>query len=383
MYVRPEMNAATIGVLSGADRRVALVPDGARRLIKSGLSVLVESGAGVGAYHSDAAYEGFGAVVASRDEVLEKGDVLLSVTRPPAEDLDRLRAGQALIGMLDPQSDPDLFARLGDRGVVAVSLERLPRTLSRAQTMDVLTSQASVSGYRAALVAATAYSRYLPMLITAAGTSRPARVLILGAGVAGLSAIGTARRLGAVVTGYDVRPETRTEVESLGARFLVLTSVAGAAGEGGYARALTDDEQRAQQAELEEQLASFDIVITTAAVPGRKPPLLIPASAISRMAAGSVIVDLASGPLGGNVEGSQAGHTVDTEGGVTVIGVADAAADVPGASSDALSSNFSAVLGSLLADGHVEIDPADEVHAAIVVAGMPSEGGSGAGVPAV
>jgi NAD(P) transhydrogenase subunit alpha len=267
--------------------------------------------------------------------------------------------------------------------VVAVSLEALPRTLSRAQTMDVLTSQASVSGYRAVLLAAGAYPRYLPMLITAAGTSRPARVLVLGAGVAGLSAIGTARRLGAVVTGYDVRPETKTEVESLGGRFLELKSVAAAAGEGGYARALTAEEQQAQQAELEAQLASFDIVITTAAVPGRRPPLLVPATGVARMAPGSVIVDLACGPLGGNVEGSVAGQTIETKGGVTVIGVPNAAADVPGASSDALSSNLSAVLGSLIKDGQLALDPDDEVHAAIVVAGLPNEGGSGAGVPAV
>jgi NAD(P) transhydrogenase subunit alpha len=374
------MRVATIGVLAGAadDRRVALVPDGARRLVKAGSAVLVESGAGVGAFHLDQAYEAAGAVVAARDVVLDKADVLLSVTRPPAGDLERLRAGQALIGMLDPESDPAAIAALGRRGVTAVSLERLPRTLSRAQALDVLTSQASVAGYRAALVAASTYSRYLPMLITAAGTSRPARVLVLGAGVAGLSAIGTVRRLGAVVTGYDVRPETRVEVESLGARFLELTSVGPAAGEGGYARALTEDEQKAQQAELQARLESFDIVITTAAVPGRRPPLLVPAAALEGMAPGSVVVDLACGPLGGNVEGSVAGATLTTPGGVTVIGIANGAAEVPGAASDALSSNFSAVLATLVRDGELAIDPQDEVHAAIVVAQPPGDGGTDA-----
>jgi NAD(P) transhydrogenase subunit alpha len=380
------MTVGTIGVLAGLlddDRRVALVPDGARRLCRSGLTVMVESGAGRGAHHSDASYESAGAVVATRDAVLEKGDVLLSVTRPPHADLERLRAGQVLVGMLDPQSDPDLFAGLDSRGVIAVSLERLPRMLSRAQSMDVLTSQASVSGYRAALVAASAYGRYLPMLITAAGTSRPARVLVLGAGVAGLSAIGTFRRLGGVVTGYDIRPESKVEVESLGARFLELSAVGPAAGEGGYARALTEEEQTAQQSELEAQLASFDIVITTAAVPGRQPPLLVPARGVSAMAAGSVIVDLASGPLGGNVEGSVAGASVETQGGVTIIGIANAAADIPGAASDALSSNFSAVLATLVKDGQLEIDPDDEVHAAIVVTGLDRKGGGDAGVASV
>jgi NAD(P) transhydrogenase subunit alpha len=374
------MRVATIGVLAQAadDRRVALVPDGARRLVKAGSAVVVESGAGAGAFHPDQAYEAAGAVVAARDVVLDKADVLLSVTRPPAGDLERLRSGQALIGLLDPGSDPEAIEALGRRGVTAVSLERLPRTLSRAQALDVLTSQASVAGYRAALVAASAYGRYLPMLITAAGTSRPARVLVLGAGVAGLSAIGTVRRLGAVVTGYDVRPETRVEVESLGARFLELTSVGPAAGKGGYARALTEDEQKAQQAELQARLDSFDIVITTAAVPGRRPPLLVPAAALERMAPGSVVVDLACGPLGGNVEGSVAGATLTTPGGVTVIGIANAAAEVPGAASDALSSNFSAVLATLVRDGELVIDPEDEVHAAIVVARPPDDGGTDA-----
>lgn len=380
------MRAATIGVLAAPlehDRRVALVPDGARRLVRAGSAVIVEAGAGRGAHHSDAAYEAVGAVTSPRDAVLDKGDVLLSVTRPPRSDLERLRPGQALVGLLDPQSEPDLFADLDRRGVVAVSLERLPRTLSRAQTMDALTSQASVSGYRAVLVAATTYTRYLPMLITAAGTSRPARLLVLGAGVAGLSAIGTARRLGAVVTGYDVRPETRVEIESLGARFLELKAVGPAGGEGGYARALSEEEQRAQQAELEEHLAGFDIVITTAAVPGRRPPLLVPGSAVARMGPGSVIVDLACGPLGGNVEGAVAGETVETPGGVSIVGIPNAAADVPGAASDALSSNFSAVLASIVKDGELALDRADEVHAATVVAGWKDEGGDDADVAAV
>ena len=364
------MTVEAVGVLadrSEGERRVALVPDGVRRLVKAGMTVLVETGAGRDAHHGDDAYTDAGALVSTRAAVLDKGDVLLAVTRPPTEDLDRLRAGQTLIGMLAPQSDPDLFCQLGTRGVVAVSLERLPRTLSRAQPLDVLSSQASVAGYRAALVAAEAYDRYFPMLITAAGTSRPARVLVLGAGVAGLAAIGTARRLGAVVTGYDVRPETKGEVESLGARFLELAPIDAAAGDG-YARPLGEEEQKTQRADLESQLGSFDIVITTAAVPGRRPPLLVTRAGLERMPPGSVVVDAACGPEGGNVEGSVASRRIETPAGVTLIGLANPAAAVAGAASAALSTNYSAVLSVLVRDGELTIDPDDEIHAAIVVA---------------
>jgi NAD(P) transhydrogenase subunit alpha len=332
------------------------------------VAVVVESGAGAAARYPDDAYVEAGATVAARDEVVAGADVLLCVARPEPAVLDELRPDQVLVGLLAPQETPDLFADLAARGVTAVSLEGIPRTLSRAQAMDVLTSQAGVAGYKAALVAANAFGGFFPMLITAAGTSRPARVLVLGAGVAGLSAIGTARRLGAVVTGYDVRPETRGEVESLGARFLVMESVGPAGGEGGYARALTADEQQAQQEELESHLASFDVVITTAAVPGRRPPVLVPSSGLDRMRSGSVVVDMAAGPLGGNVESSVAGESKVTDKGVTVIGAANLASGVPRAASDALSQNMSAVLGLLVKDGELVIDPGDEVQAAIVVA---------------
>jgi NAD(P) transhydrogenase subunit alpha len=364
------MKVTTVGVLSDeteGERRVALVPDGVRRLSRSGLSALVERGAGARAWYPDEAYVDAGASVASRDEVLDKGDVLLCISRPPPETLGRLRPGQAVVGLLALNGEPELAGELARRGVVAVTLERLPRTLSRAQALDVLTSQASVAGYKAVLVAAEQFGRYFPMLITAAGTSRPARVLVLGAGVAGLSAVGTARRLGAVVTGYDVRPETRTEVESLGAKFLVLESVGSASGEGGYARALTEEEQRAQQEELQSHIAGFDVVITTAAVPGARPPLLVPASALEAMRPGSVVVDMASGPLGGNVEGSVPGRSTVTPGGVTVVGASNLAATVPTAASDAFSQNMLAVIGLLVRDGELVIDTEDEVQAAIVV----------------
>lgn len=364
------MKVSTIGVLKAGqdgENRVPLVPDTARRLVRQGLEVVVEAGAGVGAWYPDEAYIEAGARTAAFEELVAAAQVLVSLDRPAPQRLGRLKSGQALVGLLGGPGDGEL-TELAGRGVVVVSLETLPRTLSRAQSMDVLTSQASVAGYKAVLVAAGAFGRYFPLLITAAGTSRPARVLVLGAGVAGLSAIGTARRLGAVVTGYDVRPETKGEVQSLGAKFLELTSVASGSGSGGYARVLTPEEQEAQQAELESHLAAFDVVITTAAVPGRRPPLLIRSPALDAMRPGSVIVDMASGALGGNVETSVPDTSVTTPGGVTVIGASNLPSTVPTAASDAFSQNIGSVLGVLVRDGELALDPDDEVIRAVVVA---------------
>jgi NAD(P) transhydrogenase subunit alpha len=251
--------------------------------------------------------------------------------------------------------------------VTAISLDGLPRTLSRAQPMDALSSQANVAGYKAAIVAAEAFGRFFPMLITAAGTARPARVLVLGAGVAGLQAIGTARRLGAIVSGYDVRPASQGEVESLGATFIVLKAVADAAGEGGYARELTADERQAQQEELTSHIAKHDVVITTAQVPGRRPPLLVTEDAIKAMAPGSVIVDMGASDLGGNVAGSVPGVVAVTGNWVTVIGAGQLAASVPTAASNAYSRNISALLEHLCADGELVIDLTDEIQAGVVV----------------
>jgi NAD(P) transhydrogenase subunit alpha len=233
--------------------------------------------------------------------------------------------------------------------------------------MDALTSQANVAGYKAAIVAASAFGRFFPLLITAAGTARPAKVLILGTGVAGLQAIGTARRLGAVVSAYDVRPQTKTEVESLGATFIELTSVGTAAGEGGYARALTEDERQAQQAELAGHIARQDVIITTAQVPGRRPPLLVTGEALKAMAAGSVVVDMGSGPLGGNVAGSVPGKTIVTENGVTVIGAGNLAATVPTAASAAFARNVSSLLLHMVSDGELAIDTSDDIQAGVVI----------------
>jgi NAD(P) transhydrogenase subunit alpha len=270
--------------------------------------------------------------------------------------------------MLNPLVDPAFVAGLAGRGVTVISMDGLPRTLPKAQAMDALTSQANVAGYKAAIVAASAFGRFFPLLITAAGTARPAKVLILGTGVAGLQAIGTAKRLGAVVSAYDVRPQTKPEVESLGATFIELTSVGAAAGEGGYARALTEDERQAQQAELAGHIARQDVVITTAQVPGRRPPLLVTGEALKAMAAGSVIVDMGAGPLGGNVDGSVPGETVVTENGVTVIGAGNLAATVPGAASAAFARNVSSLLLHMVADGELAIDVSDDIQAGVIIA---------------
>jgi NAD(P) transhydrogenase subunit alpha len=233
--------------------------------------------------------------------------------------------------------------------------------------MDALTSQANGAGYKAALVAAAAFGRFFPMLITAAGTARPAKVLVLGTGVAGLQAIGTARRLGAVVSAYDVRPETKTEAESLGATFIELASVGPAGGKGGYARALTADERQAQQAELAGHIGRHDVVITTAQVPGRRPPELVTGEAIKAMAAGSVIVDMGAGPLGGNVAGSVPDQTIVTENGVMVIGAGGLAATVPAAASAAFARNVTALLLHMVADGELAFDLSDEIQAGVVI----------------
>jgi NAD(P) transhydrogenase subunit alpha len=350
------------------ERRVALVPDAVGRLDGVGADVVVEEGAGLGASFSDDAYLRAGAAVVGTDEVVSRADVVVTVAAPPADVEDRLRPGQTLVGILRPLVEPERAKRLADRGVTAISLDGLPRTLSRAQSMDALTSQANVAGYKAALVAANAFGRFFPLLITAAGTAKPADVLVLGAGVAGLQAMATARRLGAMVTGYDVRPETRSEIESLGARYLELEAVvASASGEGGYARPLTESEQAAQQEELGASMARFDVVITTAQVPGRRPPLLVTGPAMAKMRAGSVVVDLGASPLGGNVEGSEPSRTVVTANGVTIIGATNLPAQVPTAASAAFSRNVCALLGLLVRDGAVVIDRDDEIQAGVVV----------------
>jgi NAD(P) transhydrogenase subunit alpha len=361
------MKVAVVKENAPGERRVALVPETVPKLTKAGAEVLVESGAGAAAWFPDSAYAQAGAAIVSTAELYNGADVILTVTRPHPEAIARMRAGQTVVGMLSTLIDPGLARDLADRGVTAVSLDGLPRTLSRAQTMDALTSQANVAGYKAVLVAASAFGRFFPLLITAAGTAPPAKVLVLGAGVAGLQAIGTARRLGAVVSGYDVRPASQGEVESLGATFIKLTSVESAAGEGGYARELTAEERQAQQDELAGHIARHDVVITTAQVPGRRPPLLVTDDALKAMSPGSVIVDMGASALGGNVTGSQPGETVVTGNGVRIIGADNLPATVPTASSNAYSRNISALLLHMTSDGALAIDTTDEIQAGVVI----------------
>ncbi len=388
------MKAAVVKETAPGERRVALVPDAIARLRPAGIDVLVESGAGDQAWLADAVYAEAGATIVSSAELYLTADVILTVTKPTAAMMSQLRKGQAIVGMLAPLTDPRLAAALAASGVTAISLDGLPRTLSRAQPMDALTSQSNVAGYKAVLVAAAEYGRFFPLLITAAGTARPARVLVLGTGVAGLQAIGTARRLGALVSGYDVRPSSKGEVESLGATFVELTSVGSAAGEGGYARELTTEERQAQQDELAGHIARHDVVITTAQVPGRRPPLLVTEDAIKAMSAGSVIVDMGASALGGNVTGSVPGETVVTGNGVTIIGADNLPATVPTAASNAYSRNLAALLLHLTADGALAIDPSDEIQAGVVITHdgrvihegvaallQPTEGGAGVDGP--
>jgi NAD(P) transhydrogenase subunit alpha len=364
------MDGLTVGVIketAGRERRVALDPEGVARLASARCEVLVEAGAGAAAWFSDAAYIDAGATIVPAAAVLDNVPVVLCVRPPAHRVLEALHQGQIIIGMLGLLSDPSLARELAATGVTAVSLDGLPRTLSRAQAMDALTSQANVAGYRSVLLAAQTFGRYFPMMVTAAGTARPAEVLVLGAGVAGLQAIGTARRLGALVRAFDVRPDSRTEVASLGAAFLDITSVTAAAGEGGYARAMTESAQLALAEELETHVVRHNVVITTAQVPGRRPPLLVTADAVHAMRPGSVVVDVASSPLGGNVAQSQPGETIVTGNGVTVIGADDLPSTMPTSASAAYSRNVSALLLHLLVDGQVVINLDDEIQAGVVM----------------
>ncbi|HZX79045.1 NAD(P) transhydrogenase subunit alpha [Lysobacter sp.] len=313
------MAGITIGVAgetASGERRVALTPETCRKLVARGAHVRVQRGAGRQSAFTDESYAEAGAeLVDDADAALREADVVLCVQPPPADVLRSLRQGTTVVGLLAPQSDAARGEAIAARGLLAFPLERLPRT-TRAQSMDVLSSQAGMAGYKAVLIAAQLAPRFFPMLTTAAGTIRPSKVLVVGAGVAGLQAIATARRLGAQVEGFDVRTETREQIESLGGKFLDLG--VSAAGEGGYARALTDDERAEQQRRLAEHLKNVDVIVCTAAVPGRPAPKIITAGMVSGMRPGSVIVDLAA-ETGGNCELTRPGETLDSNG-VTVAG---------------------------------------------------------------
>ncbi len=346
---------------AAGERRVALVPELVGRLVSGRFEVLVEQGAGEAASFPDAAYTEAGARVVA--DVYGEAEAIAKVQKPSEEETARLREGQVLIGFLQPLTDPDGIARLAGRGVTAFAMESIPRT-TRAQSMDALSSQATVSGYKAALIAADRLPKFFPMLMTAAGTVAPAKVLVLGAGVAGLQAVATARRLGAVVTGFDVRPVVREQIESLGASWLDL-GVVGEETEGGYAQELSEEQQRRQEEELEARLPDFDVVITTALIPGRAAPRLIPASAVAAMRPGSVIVDLAA-EAGGNCELTVPGEEVVREN-VTIVGPTNLPSSMPFHASQLYARNVAALLQHLAPEGELALDFEDEITAGACV----------------
>src|SRR2546421_561972 len=339
---------------AAGERRVVLVPESVKRLIGGGFEVAIERGAGDAASFPDRDYEQAGATLV---DAPYPGDAVVKVKAPSTTEAKRLREGQILIGFLQPLTDRAGIDRLSENGVIAFAMESIPR-ISRAQSMDALSSQATVSGYKAAILAADRLPKFFPMLMTAAGTVAPAKVLVLGAGVAGLQAIATSRRLGAVVSGFDVRPIVREQVESLGATFLDL-GVTGEETAGGYARELTEEEQQRQQEALEARLPEFDAVITTALVPGRPAPRLIPASAVAGMRPGSVIVDLAA-EAGGNCELTQP-HQGGVRHGVTIHRPTNPPPTLPVHPSPVYARNVSELLRELVKDGALALDFDDEV----------------------
>jgi H+-translocating NAD(P) transhydrogenase subunit alpha len=341
------------------ERRVALVPEIVAKLAASGIDVVVEPGAGEAAAFTDESFREAGAELGDP----WSAELVAKVRKPADGEVDRLRDGQVLVGFLQPLTDAEGIERLAARGVTAFAMESIPR-ITRAQPMDALSSQATVSGYKAVILAADRLPRFLPMLMTAAGTVTPAKVLVIGAGVAGLQAIATARRLGAVVSGFDVRPVVKEQVESLGASFLEL-GVVGEETEGGYARELTEEEQRRQQEELEGKIGDFDVVITTALIPGRPAPKLIPRSAIESMRPGSVIVDLAA-EAGGNAELTQADRDVVHEG-VTILGPTNLPSSMPYHASQLYARNVSALVQHLAPEGALLLDFEDEITAGACV----------------
>ncbi len=346
-----------IGVIresAQGERRVAMVPDVAKKLAGAGMELAIERGAGLSAGFPDSAY----GVTASDDAagVYNNADIVFAVQPPTLEQVSKLRRSAVLIGALAPYRERELVKALRDGGITSFALELLPRT-TRAQAMDILSSQAAAAGYKAMLIAAQAAPKFYPMLTTAAGTVRPSKVLVIGAGVAGLQAIATARRLGAMVEGFDVRPETKEQIESLGAKFLDLG--VSAAGEGGYARELTAEERAQQQAALANHLKGIDVVVTTAAVPGRAAPKIVTAAMIAGMKPGAVIVDLAA-ETGGNTELTRAGESVDSNG-VTIIGPVNLPAQTATHASEMYARNLFTFAQLLVKDGAIHVDFNDDL----------------------
>ncbi len=340
------------------ERRVALVPDVVAKLIGAGHTVTVERGAGNAAFYPDAAYEKAGAALADGAAVYAGAEIVTRVAKPDDAEVAAIPRGATLVGFLAPLGDPRSVERYAAAGLSALAMELIPRT-TLAQAMDALSSQASIGGYKAVLLAAAALPKYFPMLTTAAGTVQPAKVFVIGAGVAGLQALGTARRLGAAVTGYDARTAVKEQVQSLGAKFFEIAGIE-ATGQGGYARELTPEEIAIQRAAMVKAIGASDVVITTAAVPGRKAPVLVTAEAVAAMAPGSVIVDLAA-ETGGNCELTVPGQTVVSDNGVSIIGALNLPATVPSNASQLYARNVQALLTYLIKDGALSLDAQDEI----------------------
>jgi len=352
--------------IGGDEKRVALVPAVIKKLVADKHEVLVESGAGLLASHDDDAYIASGARIVAPQTAWNEADIVLVVRPPTVESVQQMRRGALLAGMIKPLDHPEFLQAIAPTGVTAMALELLPR-ITRAQAMDVLSSQANLAGYESVILAAETLEKIFPMMMTAAGTLQPARVFVIGAGVAGLQAIATAKRLGAVVSAYDVRPAVKEQVQSVGAKFIELPlDTAGAQDAGGYAKEQSAEQQQKQRDLMAKVIADSDVVITTALVPGKPAPKLIPASAVERMQRGSVIVDLAS-ERGGNCELTEPGQIV-VKHGVTIIGLTNVAALVPAHASQVYAANLHKLLAILInKEGQLNLDLNDEIVAGVVV----------------
>jgi proton-translocating NAD(P)+ transhydrogenase subunit alpha len=342
------------------ERRVALVPETAGKFVKAGITVAIEHDAGRAAGFLDEAYAAAGATIAA-DEVdtVADADIVVRVNRPSDAELDGLKRGAIVVGFLAPLGDPRSVERYAQRGLTALSMDAIPRT-TKAQAMDALSSQANIGGYKAALIAANTLPKFFPMLTTAAGTIKPAKALIIGAGVAGLQAIATCRRLGAVVTAYDTRPVVKEQVQSLGAKFLEIDVGESGEGQGGYARELSAEALEKQRLGMIKAIGAADVVITTAAVPGRRAPILITKEAVAAMAPGSVIVDLAA-ETGGNCELTVTGETIQSPNGVTIVGTTNLPSTVATDASQLYSKNVQTLLEYFIKDAAIVLDMTDEI----------------------
>ena len=353
------MKIAIAKEIEVGERRVALNPDTVARLVKQGLEIWVESGAGEGSFFSNDAYEAAGAKIISDVSALwGEADVLLKVGLPKEHEIHQLREGSVLISFLNPLGQPEVIEQLANRKVTAFSMELIPRT-SRAQSMDALSSQAGVAGYKAVLIAAAASPKFFPMLTTAAGTIKPAKVFVMGAGVAGLQAIATARRLGAVVEAFDIRPAVKEEVQSLGAKFVEVTLEEETVAVGGYAKEISEASKQRTQEVVTEHVKNADVVITTAQVPGKKAPLLVTEEMVQQMHPGSVIVDLAA-EQGGNCACTEPGKDV-VRNGVTIIGPINLPSSMPVHASQMYAKNISTLLQYLVKNGELQLNFEDDI----------------------